>query len=100
MQYSQFQNIMRQGRADVLKTVQGVREGAIAHRHLPWARHAFRIPERDFYALRRLYPGLSSTDPAELTAAWEEFERSPFSEAYRIGRLFRGVIQNGLIEAR
>lgn len=77
-----------------------MREGVAPHRHLPWARHSFRIPERDFYALRQLYPGLDAIDPQEMTKAWEEFERSPFSEAYRVGKLFRGVIRNGLIEAR
>jgi hypothetical protein len=90
-------------REAVLKLVQRVREGIEPHRHVPsangdtWARHTFRIPERDFWALCRLYPALVSLDPEEKQRAWDAFELSPFSEAYRIGRLHRGVIKNGLI---
>lgn len=85
-------------RQEILKSVQRVREGVDEHRHAPFARHMFRIPERDFYALKMLYPGLAATDPMELTAAWEAFEKSPFSEAYRVGKMVRGVVKNGVIK--
>lgn len=81
----------------VLESVAAVRNGVQPHRHLAWARHSMRIPEWDFYALVRLYPGLIAQDPAEKTAAWEEFEKSPLSEPYRVGKTVRGVIKNGLI---
>lgn len=84
-------------RRQILDSVAAVRNGVQPHRHLKWARHSMRIPEKDFYALIRLYPGLIAQDPAEKTAAWEEFERSPFSEPYRVGQIKRGVIKNGLI---
>jgi len=82
-------------RRSVLESVQKVREGIQPHRHAPFARHVFRIPEQDFYALRLLYPGLGSIDPHERNAAWESFERSPFSDAYRVGKRVRGVTKNG-----
>lgn len=88
---------MTPGRREILEINHKCRQGEIPHRHPKFARHMFRIPEQDFYALRRLYPGLAAIDPQELTAAWEEFERSPFSEKYRIAKIFRGVIKNGVI---
>lgn len=84
-------------RQSILESVQRVREGVDAHRHPAFARHMFRIPERDFYALKMLYPDLASADPMQMTAAWEAFERSPFSEVYRVGKIRRGVIKNGII---
>lgn len=89
---------MRPERQAVLESVQRVREGVDAHNHMPFARHAFRIPEQDYYALLRLYPALSATDPLEKTAAWEAFEKSPFSEPYRVGAIKRGIIKNGVIK--
>lgn len=88
---------MRPERQSILESVQRVREGVDPHRHVPFARHALRIPEQDFYALCRLYPGLTSHDVAEKTAAWERFERSAFAEPYRVGKINRGVIGQGLI---
>lgn len=82
----------------VLETVKRVREGVDPHRHAPFARHTMRIPEFDYYALLKLYPDLASHDPQTQQDAWHSFERSPFSERYRVGRLFRGVIQNGVIQ--
>ena len=92
--------LLKDDQHDILKTVQGVREGIIPHRHAPSGvgRHMFRIPEQHFYALIRLFPNLNALDPELKQKAWEAFELSPFSEAYRIGRLHRGVIKNGLIQ--
>jgi len=84
-------------RQAILESVQRVREGVDPHRHAPFARHTMRIPEQDFYALLRLYPDLASKDIAVKSAAWEAFERSPFSEPYRVGKIARGVIRNGII---
>lgn len=86
---------MNPTRQAIFESVQRVREGIDPHRHAPFGRHSFRIPEADFYALRKLYPGLSSIDPLEMSAAWEAFERSPFSEPYRVGKIVRGVVKNG-----
>lgn len=82
----------------ILKQVQRVREGNDPHRHAPFARHSMRIPERDFYALQKLYPALTATDPKERQAAWDRFEQSAFSEPYRVGKVVRGVIRNGVIQ--
>jgi hypothetical protein len=84
-------------RQAILESVQRVREGVDPHRHAPFARHTMRIPEQDFYALVRLYPDLVSKDIAVKSAAWEAFERSPFSEPYRVGKITRGVVRNGII---
>jgi hypothetical protein len=84
-------------RRAALEAIAQIRVGNVAHRHLPWARHTLRIPEWDYYALVRLYPGLNALDPVERSAAWEQFEKSPFSEPYRIGRISKGVVRNGLI---
>lgn len=91
--------ILKDDQHDILKTVQAVREGIMPHRHAPSGvgRHMFRIPEQHFYALLRLFPNLNALDPELKQKAWEAFEMSPFSEAYRIGRLHRGVIKDGLI---
>lgn len=67
------------------------------HRHAPFARHTMRIPESDFYAIVKLYPGLMASDPDELSAAWAAFEKSPISQKYHVGRTVRGVTKNGLI---
>jgi hypothetical protein len=88
---------MNSTRQAVFESIRRVREGIDQHRHLPFARHALRIPEGDYYALMRLYPGLASSDPQERAAAMEHFERTPFAEAYRVGKIHRGVIKNGLI---
>lgn len=79
----------------MLEQVQRVRDGVDPHRHLPFAQHTLRIPESDFYALARLYPGLTAIDPAEKTAAWEAFHKSPFSEPYRVGKQVRGITKKG-----
>jgi hypothetical protein len=82
-------------RQAILESVKRVRDGVEPHRHAPFARHAMRIPERDFYALQKLYPGITARDPEVRQAAWDAFERSPFSEAYRVGSIVKGVIKNG-----
>jgi hypothetical protein len=89
---------MRPERQAILESIQRVREGVDPHRHAPFARHTLRVPEQDFYALLRLYPDLNNDkDIAAKTAAWDAFERSPFSEPYRIGKITRGIVRNGLI---
>jgi len=89
---------MRPERQSVFESVKRVREGLESHKHMPFARHALRIPEQDFYALVKLYPALLAVDPMEKTAAWEHFERGPFAEPYRVGKLVKGVIKNGVIK--
>ena len=88
---------MRPERQAILDHVKRVREGIDPHRHAPFARHTMRIPEQDFYALVKLFPGLISLDVDEKQAAWAQFEKSPFSEPYRVGKLVKGVIKNGVI---
>lgn len=88
---------MRPERFAVLETVCKVREGVNPHRHLPFAEHTLRIPEHDFYALVRLYPGLIARDPHEKQAAWDALHKSPFSEPYRVGKVVRGVRKNGML---
>lgn len=89
---------MHPNRRVVLESVKRVREGNESHKHAPFARHTMRIPEQDFYALRMLYPDLANfADPAAQRAAWDKFEMSPFSEPYRVGRIVRGVVKNGVI---
>jgi hypothetical protein len=90
---------MHPNRRVVFDSVRRVREGNEAHRHLSWARHTMRIPEQDFWALRKLYPDLANfADPEAQRAAWDRFEKSPFSEPYRIGRIVRGIVKNGVIQ--
>jgi hypothetical protein len=89
---------MHPARQAILDSVKRVREGNEPHQHAPFARHTMRIPLQDFEALKRLYPGLDNyKDPAAMTAAWEAFERSPFSEPYRVGKIVRGIVKNGVI---
>lgn len=89
---------MHPNRRVVFESVQRVREGNEPHRQLSWARHTMRIPEQDFFALRKLYPDLSNAhDPEAQRAAWDRFERSAFSEPYRVGRIVRGIVKNGVI---
>lgn len=85
-------------RRAILESTQRVREGNEVHRHAPFARHTMRIPIADFQALMKLYPDLANyNDPEAQRAAWDLFEKSPLSEPYRVGRLYRGVIKNGVI---
>lgn len=89
---------MRPMRQAIFESIQRVREGNEAHRHAPFARHTMRIPMEDWYALRKLIPDLDNyADPEAQAAAWDYFERSAFSEPYRVGRIHRGVIKNGVI---
>ena len=89
---------MHPNRRVVFESVQRVREGNESHRHAPFARHTMRIPEQDFFALRKLYPDLANhNDPEAQRAAWDRFEESAFSEPYRVGKIVRGVIKNGVI---
>lgn len=88
---------MRPERQAILEDVYRARESIEPHRHLPWAQHVLRIPHHDFYALVRLYPGLIAIDPEEKNAAWARFEKSAFSEPYRVGKVVRGITKNGII---
>lgn len=89
---------MNPERRAILESVQRVREGVDGHRHAPFARHTMRIPVPDFQALTLLYPDLANyDDPQAQRAAWDAFELSPLSEKYRVGKLHRGVIKNGVI---
>lgn len=89
---------MHPNRRAVFESVQRVREGNESHKHAPFARHTMRIPEQDFFALRKLYPDLANfNDPDAQRAAWDRFEKSAFSEPYRVGRVVRGVVKNGVI---
>lgn len=89
---------MHPNRRVVFESVKRVRDGNEAHRQLDWARHTMRIPEQDFFALRKLYPDLANfMDPEAQRAAWDRFEKSAFSEPYRVGRVVRGVVKNGVI---
>lgn len=82
-------------RQTILEGVQRVREGADTHRHLKFARHSLRIPEKDFYAILRLYPAMAAIDPMEKSAAWEHFETTAFAEPYQVGKVRAGYISNG-----
>lgn len=85
-------------RRAIFESVKRVRDGNEGHRHAPFARHTMRIPMRDWYALRRLIPDLDAFhDPDRQRAAFEWFEQSAFSEPYRVGKIHRGVIKNGVI---
>ncbi len=89
---------MHPNRRVVFESVQRVRDGNEPHRHAPFARHTMRIPEQDWFALRKLYPDLDNfNDPEAQRAAWDRFEKSPFSEPYRIGKVVRGIVKNGVI---
>lgn len=88
---------MTPGRRAILESVYRVREGVDPHRHAPFARHAMRIPEQDFYALCKLYPSLNARDPDEKRAAWDHFETTAFAEAYAVGKRVKGVTKSGLI---
>lgn len=89
---------MHPNRRVVFESVKRVRDGNEGHKHAPFARHTMRIPEQDFFALRKLYPDLANfNDPDAQRAAWDRFEKSAFSEPYRIGRVVRGVVKNGVI---
>lgn len=85
---------MNPERQQILETLAGVRNGVTPHRHLPFGQHQHRIPMQDYKALCRLYP-LDAVDPHEKAAAWEAFDKSPFAEPYRVGRVVRGVTKNG-----
>lgn len=89
---------MDKERRVILESVKRVREGNEPHRHAPFARHTMRIPMRDWYALRRLIPDLDAfQDPERQRAAFDWFEKSAFAEPYRVGRVVRGVVKNGVI---
>jgi len=81
-------------RQAILDSIYQVREGNATHRNPSFAQHAHRIPEQDFYALLRLFPGLNAIDPHEKSAAWEEFDKSIFSEPYQVNKHSKGRILN------
>lgn len=78
-------------------SIQAAREGRVTvdKRRAPegMGRHQFRIPEQDFYALLIVMPALNSQNPHESRQAWDEFEKSPLSEPYRVNRKARGVMR-------
>lgn len=86
---------MNPERRAIFESVKRVRDGIDPHRNPNFAQHMHRIPEQDFYVLLRLFPGLKATDPHEKSAAWEAFDKSPFSEPYRVNKRFKGRILNG-----
>lgn len=87
---------MNQRRA-ILESVQRVREGVDPHRHAPFAQHRMRIPEGDYYALARLFPGLTASDPDARAAGERDLYNSPLGEKYHVGKTRKGVVRNGLI---
>ena len=90
---------MHPERRAILESVKRVRDGVEPHKHAPFARHTMRIPMQDWYALRKLIPDLDAfKDPDRQRAAWDYFERSVWSEPYRVGRIVRGVVSNGVIQ--
>jgi hypothetical protein len=86
---------MNPERRAILESVKQVRDGVTPHRNPNFAQHMHRIPEQDFYALLRLYPGLSAIDPLEKSAAWEAFSKSPFAEPYLVCKRVKGIFKNG-----
>ena len=88
---------MNPARRAIFESVKRVRDGVDPHRNPNFAQHTHRIPEQDYYALIRLYPALASHDPQEKFAAWEAFDKSPFSEPYRVNRIVRGITKNGIL---
>jgi hypothetical protein len=89
--------ILTTEKKQLLDINKGARDGTIAHRNPDFGQHTLRIPIEDFAALYRLYPGLIARDPDEKSAAWEAFHNSPFAEPYRLNRLSRGYLHNGII---
>lgn len=89
--------ILNQDHRDLLDINKGARDGVIPHRNPEFGQHTLRIPMDHFAALYRLYPGLIATNPEEKSAAWEAFHNSPFAEPYRMNRLSRGYLHNGII---
>jgi hypothetical protein len=82
-------------RSTVLLANRAVREGALpAPRRLDFGETTFRIPESDYFVLRRIYPALASQDAAERFAAWKDLLRSPIGEKYRVTRSARQVLQS------
>lgn len=76
-----------------LESVQQAREGRIDTRRAylgdgteTWGEHVLRIPERDYYALLKIFPHLNSRNAGEQKAEWERFFRSDFALAYRVAR--------------
>ena len=89
--------VLNQDHRELLDINKGARDGTIAHRNPEFGQHTLRIPMDHFTALSKLYPGLIASDPAEKSAAWEAFHNSPFAEPYRINKLSRGYLHNGII---
>jgi hypothetical protein len=87
---------MASERRQILEAIANVRNGVSPHRHLPFGQHQHRIPMQDYQALCMLYP-LNAVDPHEKAAAWEAFDKGPFAEPYRVGKVVRGVTKNGII---
>jgi hypothetical protein len=84
-------------RRAILESVQRVRDGIDPHRHAPFAQHTMRIPEGDYYALAKLFPGLAASDPDARAAAHDQLYASPLGEKYHVGKVRKGVTRNGLI---
>ncbi len=94
---SPTQLILNSDHKSLLETNKSARDGVIPHRNPEFGQHTLRIPMDHFHALYKLYPGLIAADPDEKSAAWEAFHNSPFAEPYRINRLSRGYLHNGII---
>lgn len=70
------------------------REGIERQRNADGGYVALRIPESDFYSLRKIFPALASTNASERHAAWQDFLKSPLGLAYRVVRDPRQVRQS------
>lgn len=73
-------------RNEVFDANRRAREGVDPVRRLDCGETTFRIPEADFFALRKLFPALASSDGKERFEAWKRFRESPFAERYLVVR--------------
>ena len=60
------------------------RDGSLPVTRLEEGYVAFKIPERDYKVLTRLFPELVSPDEVVRLAAWKNFEASELAERYRV----------------
>lgn len=72
------------GESLVLREAQLAREGRLDTQHAPFAEHTLRIPPSHWYALTRLFPGLSSPNHDEAEAAMKRLHESPLADPYRV----------------
>lgn len=77
---------MSASRTAILEANKRVREGADPKRKLDMGETTFRIPEQDFFALRKMFPALASPDTKQRFEAWKKFRNSPFAAPYLVVR--------------